>query len=104
MFGVSSKELRQTGKTCLEVARIRQLAMYVAHVTLHLSMKEVGVGFTRDRTTVLHACHLVEDLRDDPEFDHLVVMTERIACAAFRVRLETAGECLRETRRRRGGF
>ena len=91
LFGVASKELRQTGKTCLEVARIRQLAMYVAHVALHLSMKEVGVGFARDRTTVLHACHLVEDLRDDPEFDQLVVMTERIACAAFRVRLETAG-------------
>lgn len=91
LFGISSKELRQTGKPCLAVARIRQLAMYVAHVTLHLSMKEVGVGFARDRTTVLHACHLIEDLRDDPEFDRLTVMTERIACAAFRGRLEIAG-------------
>jgi chromosomal replication initiation ATPase DnaA len=88
LFGIPSKELRQTGRPCLEVARIRQLAMYVAHVTLRLSMKEVGVGFGRDRTTVLHACHLIEDLRDDVEFDRMVVMTERIASAAFRNRLE----------------
>jgi len=90
LFGISSKELRQMGpgRPCLEVARIRQLAMYVAHVTLHLSMKEVGVGFGRDRTTVLHACQLIEDLRDDVEFDRMVVMTERIASAAFRAHLE----------------
>jgi chromosomal replication initiation ATPase DnaA len=90
LFGISSKELRQiaTGRPCLEVARIRQLAMYVAHVTLCLSMKDVGVGFGRDRTTVAHACHLIEDLRDDVEFDRMVVMTERIATAAFRNHLE----------------
>ena len=79
------------GRPCLEVARIRQLAMYVAHVTLRLSMKEVGVGFGRDRTTVLYACHVIEDLRDDVEFDRMVVMTERIASAAFHRRLETIG-------------
>jgi chromosomal replication initiation ATPase DnaA len=64
--------------------------MYVAHITLRLSMKEVGIGFGRDRTTVLHACHLIEDLRDDVEFDHMVAMAERIAAAAFRNRLEIA--------------
>jgi len=90
LFGISSKELRQIGpgRACLEVTRIRQVAMYVAHVTLHLTMKEVGMGFGRDRTTVLHACHLIEDLRDDIEFDRMVVMTERIAAAAFRSRPE----------------
>lgn len=90
LFGISSRELRQIGpaRPCLEVARIRQLAMYVAHVTLRLSMKDVGIGFGRDRTTVTHACHLIEDLRDDIEFDRMVVMTEKIASAAFRNHLE----------------
>jgi chromosomal replication initiation ATPase DnaA len=61
--------------------------MYVSHVVLRLSMNEVGLGFGRDRTTVLHACHLVEDLRDDEDFDRLVAKTERVAFAAFRTRL-----------------
>lgn len=83
LYGVSTKELRRAGRTNLDVARVRQVAMYVAHVTLGLSMTEVGIGFARDRTTVLHACHLIEDLRDDLEFDRVVAMTERVAAAAF---------------------
>lgn len=86
IFGVSSKELRRPGRTALAVARVRQIAMYVAHVVLGLSMSEVGRGFGRDRTTVLHACHLIEDMRDDEEFDTIVAMAERVARAALRYR------------------
>jgi chromosomal replication initiation ATPase DnaA len=57
--------------------------MYVAHVALGLSMRDVGQGFGRDRTTVLHACHLIEDLRDDAEFDGMVATMERIVTVAF---------------------
>ena len=86
LFNVSGREMRRAGRTTLGVSRVRQIAMYVAHTALGLSMNEVGRGFGRDRTTVLHACHLIEDLRDDAEFDRHVVLTERIAMAAFRDR------------------
>lgn len=86
LFNVSGKELRAPGRTGLEVARVRQIGMYVAHVCLRLPMSDVGKGFGRDRTTVLHACHVIEDLRDEPEFDRVVSMTERITEAAFRGR------------------
>jgi chromosomal replication initiation ATPase DnaA len=86
LYNVSGKELRRTGRTSLGVARVRQVAMYVAHTALGLTMKEVGCGFARDRTTVLHACHLVEDLREDADFDRHVVLTERVAIAALRGR------------------
>lgn len=89
VFSVSSKELRKAGRTSIPISRVRQIAMYVAHVVLRLTQGEVGRGFGRDRTTVVHACRVVEDLRDDPEFDHVVVMMERIAQAAFRGRLDT---------------
>jgi chromosomal replication initiation ATPase DnaA len=88
LFAIPSKELRQAERTAMPATRVRQIAMYVAHVLLKLSMKEVGRGFGRDRTTVAHACQVVEDLRDDGEFDHLVMVTERVALAAFRNRLE----------------
>ncbi|ODT31607.1 MAG: chromosomal replication initiator DnaA [Kaistia sp. SCN 65-12] len=87
LFNVPSKELRKPGRTALSVARVRQIAMYVAHVVLRLTMSEVGAGFGRDRTTVLHACQVIEDLRDDPELDRLVLMVESVASAAFRGRL-----------------
>ena len=88
LYNVSSKELRQVGRTGTGVARVRQIAMYVTHVTLGITMQEVGRGFARDRTTVRHACHLIEDLRDDEDFDRAVMTTERVALAAFRGRLE----------------
>ena len=87
LFSVSSKELRRPGRTAVPVSRVRQIAMYVAHVVLRLTMGEVGEGFGRDRTTVLHACQVIEDMRDDPEFDRVVLMIERVAFAAFRSRL-----------------
>lgn len=86
-FNVSSKELRRPGRTALAVARVRQVAMYVAHVVLELTMAEVGLGFGRDRTTVHHACQVVENLRDDHDFDLLVAKVERVAGIALRNRM-----------------
>ena len=83
LFNVSSKEIRKPGRSSLGVSRVRQVAMYVAHVVLRLSMTDIGRAFGRDRTTVLYACHLVEDLRDDTDFDRIITMTERVALAAF---------------------
>lgn len=88
LFGVPSKELRRLGRTGNDICRLRQIAMYVAHVVLRFNMSEVGRGFGRDRTTVLYACHTVEDLRDDADFDRIVALAERVAIAAFRDRLE----------------
>ncbi|MBO6719131.1 MAG: chromosomal replication initiator DnaA [Rhizobiaceae bacterium] len=86
-FNLPSRELRRAGRSSGEISRVRQIGMYVSHVVLGLSMTEVGKGFGRDRTTVMHACHLVEDLRDDEDFDHIIARTEHIVAAAFRGRL-----------------
>jgi chromosomal replication initiation ATPase DnaA len=88
LFSVSGKDLRKSGRTADSVSRVRQIAMYVAHVVLRLTQGEVGRGFGRDRTTVVHACHTVEDLRDDAEFDRIVTTVEQIAHAAFRTWLD----------------
>jgi hypothetical protein len=59
----------------------RQIAMYLAHVGFGLSMAEIGRAFGRDRTTVVHACHLIEDRRDEVRFDHLLDHLEQAAIA-----------------------
>jgi chromosomal replication initiation ATPase DnaA len=58
------------------VARSRQLAMYLSHVVLGETLTDIGSAFGRDRTTVSHACGLIEDLRDDPAFDAEVAELE----------------------------
>ncbi len=86
LFNVSGRDLRHSGRSSHAIARVRQVAMYVAHVVLGLTMNEVGRGFGRDRTTVLYACHLIEDMREDEDFDRIVATIERVAGAALRNR------------------
>jgi Bacterial dnaA protein helix-turn-helix len=82
-FSVPGRDIRALERCRTEISRIRQIGMYVAHVIAGLTMYEVGIGFQRDRTTVAHACHVVEDLRDEPEFEHVIHMVERIVEIAF---------------------
>ena len=59
-----------------DTARARQLAMYLAHVVLGESLTDIGLVFGRDRTTVSYACSLIEDMRDDVDFDRKVTDLE----------------------------
>tara|TARA_R110002072_G_scaffold206513_1_gene364245 strand:- start:1185 stop:1535 length:351 start_codon:yes stop_codon:yes gene_type:complete len=68
-FNVSPDEMTAPTRRSSSVAFARQVAMYLAHVSFELSLTRVAESFGRDRTTAAHACHVVEDRRDDPEFD-----------------------------------
>lgn len=50
--------------------------MYISHVSLKQSVAEVGRYFGRDRTTVTHACEVIEDRREDPDVDRLLSSIE----------------------------
>jgi len=56
----------------------RQVAMYLAHVGFALSFETIGRCFGRDRTTVAHACRVVEDGRDDIWLDCRLATLERV--------------------------
>jgi chromosomal replication initiation ATPase DnaA len=58
------------------VAFARQVAMYIAHVWRKHSLSDVGRHFGRDRTTVSHACEVIEDRREDPDVDRLLTSME----------------------------
>lgn len=83
LFNISGCDLRSNSRCEQAVARVRQIGMYVVHVTLGMSMTQVGRVFGRDRSTVAHACHLIEDMREDTDFDRIVHMVETVIRAAF---------------------
>jgi len=70
--------LKAKTRSCADIAFARQVAMYLCHTTFSLLMTEVGLHFGRDRTTVAHACKLVEDKRDDAEFDLIIDQLESL--------------------------
>ena len=86
-FNVSGRDIRSPKRHNLDVARVRQIGMYIANVVLGINMTMIGQGFGRNKSTVIHACHLIEDMRDDEEFDLLVARLEAITNAAFKLAL-----------------
>ena len=78
VFMVASADLWSGTRGRPRVAFARQVAMYLAHVAWGLSLTEVGYVFSRDRTTVAHACSLVEDLHDDPVLDRSLELLEGV--------------------------
>jgi hypothetical protein len=77
-FHVVRHELWGETRGSPTTAFARQVAMYLAHVGCGLSLTEVGHLFARDRTTVAHACSIVEDRREDPPFDRALELLEGV--------------------------
>lgn len=78
VFALAPAELLRATRGRAGVALARQIAMYLAHVVGGQSLTDVGQQFCRDRTTVAHACRLIEARRDDPSFDRVVELLEWI--------------------------
>lgn len=75
---VPVEALRKKTRSRADVAFARQVAMYLCHTTFSLLLTEVGLHFRRDRTTVAHACALIENKREEPDFDTLICQLEAL--------------------------
>ena len=80
VYGVPARLLMHPRRCRAQVAHARQLAMYLMHTMLSMTLTDVGRYFGRDRTTVAYACSAIEDKRDEAGFDADVAWFEdRIA-------------------------
>jgi len=68
-LGLKAEDVLSGGRGSPAESRARQVAMYLLRASLGMSLSRVARAFTRDRSTVSHACQVIEDLRDDPDFD-----------------------------------
>ena len=82
-LGLPLSDILEAKRGSAQIALARQIAMYAVYVGFGISLARVAVAFNRDRSTVSHACHLIEDRRDDPDFDAwLEVFEETLRRAA----------------------
>lgn len=77
-YDVRLKDMRAFTRRGPRAAFARQLAMYLSHIVLGMSVSGVSAAFERHRSTVCHALHHIEDLRDDAEFDRTVLYLEAL--------------------------
>lgn len=81
--GYAVEELFQHTRSRAPVASTRQIAMYLMHVVLGRTFTRVGEFYGRDRTTVAHACAIIEDLREDSDKDAEICAIEDLIDAAI---------------------
>jgi chromosomal replication initiation ATPase DnaA len=68
-LGVPADEILDLRRGTTETAFARQVAAYLCHVGFEMSLARVATAFGRDRSTIAHACHAIEDKREDAQFD-----------------------------------
>lgn len=76
-MGVCLTNMLRRSRGFGRATRARQISIYLAHVLLSRPQHDVAEMFGRDRTTVAHAMHAVEDRRDDPRVERLIERIER---------------------------
>lgn len=88
-LNVPLKEVAHRGRGRAQAAFARQVAMYLCHVGFEFSLARVASAFGRDRSTVAHACHIVEDRREQPQFDRWIGTLETMMRGARRSQART---------------
>ena len=78
-LGAARAEIFADDKGSPDAVFARQVAMYLCYTAFEISLARVAVAFERDRSTVSHACHRIEDRRDEPQFDQWIESLEAMA-------------------------
>jgi len=77
-YGLPAAALAGAGRGDSRVSRARQVAMYLAHGVLEMTIGQIARAFGRDRSTVSHACRCIEDAREDPNIDRTMDWLETL--------------------------
>jgi chromosomal replication initiation ATPase DnaA len=82
--GVSTRDIAAATRAQAKASQARQIAMYLIHIGCGWPLRRVAAAFGRDRSTAAYACQRVEDMRDDPVIDALLITCEACVRAAPR--------------------
>lgn len=82
MEKVDVDEIVRTSRGRADICLARQIAMYLMHTVFSCPYHRVAAFFGRDRTTISHACKLIEDARDDRDFDTRLEVMENLLVSA----------------------
>jgi len=82
-YNIPIQDIKSSSRKEAPVARARQIAMYLTNVVLGVPFSILGPAFGRDRTTASYAARIVEDSRDNPEFDQFLTELEAALASRF---------------------
>lgn len=63
-FNCTIADIKSSTRGTERIARARMCVAYILHTSLQYTLTNTGRVIGRDRTTVRHACNVIEDLRE----------------------------------------
>lgn len=85
VYGIDIAAWSQRIRSERRLTEARQQGMYLANVCFGLGFEEIAEEITRDRTTVRYGVEKVEDRRENPHFEGVVLSLETLlACLVDR--------------------
>ena len=76
-FEFTTQDLFRERRESAKLVRARQVTIYLLHTSLRRPFGELAEIFDKDRSTIGHACRVIEDLRDIPKFDDRIIELEQ---------------------------
>lgn len=68
-LGLKTDEILARGRGRQAIVQARQITIYLSCTGLGMSLSRVSRALLRDRSTASHACQVIEDRREDADFD-----------------------------------
>lgn len=81
--GVPSDYMLGPSRGSRKMSRARQTFQYLSHVGFGHSLSDIATFCGRDRTSVAHGCHQIEDRRDDMNIDRALHFAELALTHSF---------------------
>lgn len=78
LYGVSPRAFADYSRLGRHLIEARQLGLYLANTCLGLSYENIALAACRDRTTVRYSVERVEDRRENPKFDGVLMAIETL--------------------------
>ena len=76
-FELKAEQLLNIQNREARTYRARQISMYLMNTSLSLNFVEIADFYGKDRSTVSHACGVIEELRDIVKFDEQICEFEQ---------------------------
>ena len=84
-FDLPSEKLLRYERGNANAARARQISIYLMHTVLSFPLSKISRIYNKDRTTIGHACRVVEDLRDGSSFDCRILELEQTIATVLKL-------------------
>lgn len=89
-YGVSPVYVLGPSRGSQNLSQARQIFQYLSHVGFGHSYSDIAAFANRDRTSVAHGCHQVEDRRDDKKIDRALHFAEMAIVQSFDISWDDA--------------